>query len=240
MQYMLRTEGAGRLTGKFIAYYRVSTAKQGASGLGLAAQQHAVREYLNGGRWKLLEEITEVESGKNSDRPRLARALCLCRLRGATLVVAKLDRLARNAHFLSGLMESGVDFVACDMPSANNLTVHVLAAAAEAVAHAISARTRAALAAAKARGTVLGGDRGNLTDALRTRARRNSAVVRKQQAARRAADVLPIIEKLRSDGATSLRQIASALTEHGNPAPRGGAWQATQVRRVLAAAPVAA
>jgi len=227
------------MTGKFIAYYRVSTAKQGASGLGLKAQEHAVREYLNGGRWKLLEEVKEVESGKNSDRPQLARALSLCRLHRATLVVAKLDRLARNVHFLSGLMESGVDFVACDMPSANRLTVHVLAAVAEAEAHAISARTKAALAAAKERGTVLGGDRGNLTDALRRRARKNSAKVRQQQAAKRAHDLMPIIEGLQAEGATSLRQIAEALTAQGIPAPRGGVWQAVQVQRVLAALPSA-
>ncbi len=198
-----------------------------------------MREYLNGGRWKLLEEVKEVESGKNSDRPQLARALSLCRLHRATLVVAKLDRLARNVHFLSGLMESGVDFVACDMPSANRLTVHVLAAVAEAEAVAISARTKAALAAAKERGTVLGGDRGNLTDALRRRARKNSATVRQRQAAKRAHDLMPIIEGLRAEGATSLRQIASALTAQGIPAPRGGAWQAVQVQRVLAVVPSA-
>ena len=118
------------MTGKFIAYYRVSTGKQAASGLGLEAQRSAVVDYLNGGRWKLIADFTEVESGKNSERPQLARALALCRLHKATLVVAKLDRLARNVHFLSGLMESGVDFVACDMPSANRLTIHVLAAVA--------------------------------------------------------------------------------------------------------------
>ena len=136
-------------------------------------------------------------------------------------------------------MESGVDFVACDMPSANRLTVHVLAAVAEAEAHAIIARTKHALAAAKARGTVLGGDRGNLTDALRRRARKNSAKVRQQQAAKRAHDLMPIIEGLRADGATSLRQIAEALTAQGIPAPRGGAWQAVQVQRVIAAVPSA-
>lgn len=224
------------MTGKFVAYYRVSTGKQKLSGLGLAAQQHAVREYLNGGKWKLLEEVTEVESGKHSDRPQLALALALCRLHKATLVVAKLDRLARNVHFLSGLMESGVEFHACDTPGANRFTIHVLAAVAENEAQSISARTKAALAAAKARGTVLGGDRGNLTDALRKRARKNSAKVRQQQAAKRASDLMPIIQKLRAGGATSLRQLAGALTAHGIPAPRGGEWQAVQVQRVLAAA----
>ena len=130
--------------GKFIAYYRVSTGKQAASGLGLEAQKNAVADYLNGGRWTLLDEFIEVESGKNSDRPQLERALALCRLHKATLVVAKLDRLARNLHFLSGLMESGVEFVACDLPSVNRLTIHVLAAVAEAEALAISQRTKVA------------------------------------------------------------------------------------------------
>ena len=163
----------------------------------------------------------------------MALALALCRLHKATLVVAKLDRLARNVHFLSGLIESGVEFVACDPPSANRLTIHVLAAVAETEAHAISARTKAALAAAKARGRVLGGDRGNLTDALRRRARKNSAKARQQQAVKRAHDLMPIIDQLRAEGATSLRQIADALTAHGIPAPRGGEWQAVQVQRVL-------
>lgn len=141
------------------------------------------------------------------------------------LVVAKLDRLARNVHFLSGLMESGVEFHACDTPGANRFTIHVLAAVAENEAQAISARTKAALAAAKARGTVLGGDRGNLTDALRRRARKNSAKARQHQAVKHASDLMPIIEQLRGEGATSLRQIAATLTEHGIPAPRGGEWQ---------------
>lgn len=109
------------MDGKFVAYYRVSTAKQGASGLGLEAQREAVRAYLNGGSWELIAEFTEVESGKRDDRPELAQAMERCRLTGAKLLIAKLDRLSRNVHFLSGLMEQGVDFVACDMPTANKL-----------------------------------------------------------------------------------------------------------------------
>src|SRR5215211_2274243 len=146
--------------GKFVAYYRVSTAKQGASGLGLEAQQEAVRTYLNGGPWRLVAEVVEVESGKRNDRPKLAEALRLCRLHGATLIIAKLDRRARNVAFISNLMESGVEFTAVDFPQANRLTVHILAAVAEHEAKAISTRTKDALAAAKARGKKLGGFRG--------------------------------------------------------------------------------
>ena len=136
-------------TGKFVAYYRVSTQRQGRSGLGLEAQQTAVRDYLNGGDWRLVAELTEVESGKRSDRPKLVEALKLCRLHGATLIIAKLDRLARNVAFVSNLMEAGVEFHAVDFPQANRLTIHILAAVAEHEARAISERTRAALASAK-------------------------------------------------------------------------------------------
>src|ERR1700750_2536505 len=148
--------------GKFVAYFRVSTQKQGASGLGIEAQQEAVRTYLNGGRWKLVGEFKEVESGKRNDRPALAEALAMCRIHGATLIIAKLDRLARNVAFISNLMESGVEFTAVDFPQANRLTIHILAAVAEHEAAMISARTKAALGAAKARGVVLGGNRGNI------------------------------------------------------------------------------
>src|SRR5579862_7716530 len=137
-------------TGKFIAYYRVSTEKQGQSGLGLDAQRKAVADYLNGGQWALLAEYTEVESGKRADRPQLLAALAHAKATGATLIVAKLDRLSRNVAFIAALMESGVEFTAADMPMANRLTVHVLAAVAEHEREAISARTKAALAAAKA------------------------------------------------------------------------------------------
>src|SRR6516164_7290679 len=219
--------------GKFVAYYRVSTGKQAASGLGLEAQKNPVADFLNGGRWTLLDEFIEVESGKNSDRPQLSRALALCRLHKATLVVAKLDRLARNLHFLSGLMEAGVEFVACDLPSANKLTIHVLAAVAEAEALAISQRTKAALAAAKARGVVLGGDRGNLTDKIRHKAHRNSIRVRQKRAAKYVGDLMPIIDDVRAEGAESLREIAAALNERGIPASWGGAWSAVQVQRIL-------
>ena len=220
---------------RFVAYYRVSTPKQGISGLGLDPQKTAVVDYLNGGRWKLIAELTEVESGKKNGRPELARALALCRVHNATLVIAKLDRLARNVAFISNLMESGVEFVAVDFPQANRLTVHILAAVAEHEAAMISARTKAALAAAKARGMVLGGNRGGLNDAARTKAHQRSIEVRQQRAAKRKADLLPIIEAIRASGAVTLQQIADGLNERGIPAARGGAWQPAQVMRVIAA-----
>src|ERR1700733_9194655 len=207
--------------GKFVAYYRVSTAKQGASGLGLDAQKEAVRGYLKGGRWKMVDEVTEIESGKRNDRPALAHALSLCRLHGAILIIAKLDRLVRNVHFISGLMESKVDFTAVDFPQANRLTIHILAAVAEHEAVMISSRTKAALAAAKARGTRLG----NPTSQIRTRAAegaRASVAVRRARAAKRSSDLLPMIRQIRADGANSLRQIAGVLNGRGIPAPRGG------------------
>src|SRR5258706_11856171 len=144
------------MRGKFFSYLRVSTDKQGVNGYGMDAQRKAVMDYLNGGSWELLGEFVEVESGGRSDRPQLAAALAACRKHKARLVIAKLDRLGRSVHLISGLMESKVDFVCCDMPQANRLTLHVLAAVAEHEREMISQRTRAGLAAAKARGVVLG------------------------------------------------------------------------------------
>ena len=142
--------------GKFVSYLRCSTAKQGRSGLGLEAQRKAVEAYLNGGRWKLIAEHLEVESGRRSDRPELAKALAECRIRGASLVVAKVDRLSRNARFLLEVAESGVDLIFCDLPSASKFTIGIMAVVAEEETRMISNRTKAALAAAKARGTKLG------------------------------------------------------------------------------------
>jgi len=219
-------------TGRFIAYYRVSTARQGRSGLGLEAQRTAVTDYLNGGRWKLCAEFTEVESGKRSDRPQLEKAMAACRLHRATLVIAKLDRLARNVRFIANLMDSGVDFVAVDMPAANKLTVHIMAAMAEHEAEAISIRTRNALAAAKARGVQLGGDRGNLPAVARKGAKA-SVAVRQQRAIDRARDLGDVIEELRGEGRTSLRQIADGLNEREITAPRGGIWRVGQIASLL-------
>src|SRR2546428_4213436 len=142
--------------GKFVAYFRVSTDKQGKSGLGLEAQREAVLTYLDGGRWSLVQEFVEVESGKRNDRPELTAALAACKKHKAKLVIAKLDRLSRNLAFIATLMDSGVEFVAVDNPHANRLTLHILAAVAEHERHMIADRTKAALQAAKARGIRLG------------------------------------------------------------------------------------
>lgn len=220
--------------GQFVAYYRVSTARQGRSGLGLDAQQEAVRQYLNGGRWELVGEFTEVESGKrHENRPKLTEAMRLCRLRGAKLVIAKLDRLARNVHFISGLKESGVRFVAADVPDANDMTINILAAVAENEAKVISARTKAALAAAKAKGRKLGGDRGNLA-AVAAAGAAASIQKRADNARKRREDLLPVIEDIKAAGASSLGAIAAELNSRGIPAARGGRWSPVQVRRVLA------
>jgi DNA invertase Pin-like site-specific DNA recombinase len=220
-------------TGRFISYLRVSTAKQGASGLGIEAQRAAVETYLNGGRWTLTAEIVEIESGKKSDRPALAKALAMCRLHNAVLVVAKLDRLSRNVAFLSALMESGVEFVACDFPTANKLTLHIMASVAENEAAMISKRTKDALTAAKARGVVLGGDRGGVIAKHASKGALASAEIRSAAAKRRAADLAPVIQQIQADGAMSLRQIAAVLNERGILTSRGGQWSASQVLQAV-------
>lgn len=220
--------------GGFVAYYRVSTGKQGKSGLGLEAQQAAVATYLNGGNWNILAEFTEVESGKRSDRPALTLALAKARLHRVPIVVAKVDRLTRSVAFLSRLLEAGVDVRFADLPTIEGPTglfmLQQMASVAQLEAGMISDRTKKALAAAKARGTKLGGNRGvPLTDA----ARASGCEARQQLAADRAADVAPTIAEIRAAGATSLRQIAAALTARGISAPRGGEWSAVQVKRTL-------
>lgn len=188
-------------------------------------------DYLNGGAWELAGEFVEVESGKLDARPQLEQALVLCELTGATLVVAKLDRLSRNVAFLATLQESGARFIAADMPEANELTIHIMAAVAQAERKAISRRTKEALAAAKARGVVLGGSRGNADDLRKGPAA--SAQARAAASQSRADKVMRQIAATRAQGATSLREIATALNAAGITTPRGGEWQAAQVKRVL-------
>lgn len=223
-------------TGRFVAYYRVSTDRQGRSGLGLEAQRKAVADYLNGGRWTLTAEFTEVESGKSDARPKLAEALALCRAYNATLVIAKLDRLSRDAHFLLGLQKAKVRFVAADMPEANETLVGIMAVIAQAERKMIADRTRAALAAAKARGVKLGGKRKN-SRAIHRAGVPKSVAVRKAKAADFASNLAPVIASVRKEGATTMRAIADALNERGVPTPRGGVWGPSQVQRMLQRAP---
>jgi DNA invertase Pin-like site-specific DNA recombinase len=223
--------------GGFLAYYRVSTGKQRKSGLGLEAQRQAVANYLNGGNWRIVGEFTEVESGRRSDRPELDKALAAARVRQVPLVVAKVDRLTRSVAFLSRLLEAGVDVRFADLPMIEGATgrflLQQMAAVAELEAGMISARTKAALAAAKRRGVKLGGDRGARLTA-KARAAGRAAV--KERARNRALDLAPIIQELRADGCESLRAIAAGLEERGIPAARGGKWSAEQVARLLEAA----
>jgi len=217
---------------RFVAYYRVSTDKQGRSGLGLEAQRAAVAVHIAGALGAVAAEFVEVETGRRKDRPQLAAALAAARAHRAILVIAKLDRLARNVHFVSGLMESGVEFVAADLPTVNRLTVHILAAVAEEEARMISARTKAALAAAKARGVRLGNP--NLAAGSPAQACAANAV-KTGRAQVRAADVLPFIEQARRAGAITLQQFADALAARGVPTPsgRGGCWYPVQVARIV-------
>lgn len=234
--------------GLFVAYYRVSTRKQGQSGLGLEAQQNTVREYLNGGSWELVGELTEVESGKRNSRPKLAEALRLCRVYNATLIIAKLDRLARNVAFVSALMESGVEFTAVDMPKAGKFTLHIMAAVAEQEADMIAERTRKAMQTAKARGTLLG-RRDDAIAAYAMKGNEASREVRSERAARIATNLQPTIahiqDKLRQErteqgksGEPTLREIAAMMNKRRIPTPRkAGKWSAVQVSRILARAP---
>jgi DNA invertase Pin-like site-specific DNA recombinase len=218
--------------GKWISYQRVSTERQGKSGLGLEAQRNAVTEFLNGGNWTLVKEFVEVESGKKADnRPELARAIQACRAYGAKLLISKLDRLSRDAHCLLGLEKAGIDFIAADMPNANRLTVGIMAMVAEEERRMISRRTKDALQAAKRRGVKLGGDRGVKPMA---RARKLSAEALQALAIAKATDIGPIIAELQAAGVTSRGGIAAALSERGIPTVRDNdTWTATQVSRVL-------
>ena len=223
-----------------VAYFRVSTKKQGESGLGLEGQAAAVETFGRQAGKPIIARYVEVESGKRSDRPELARALAHARRGKATLCVAKLDRLARNVEFLARVMNSEVDFVACDNPAANRLTLHILAAVAEAVAKAISERTKAALQAAKARGVKLGSARPghwNGREEARlaglAKARGVAVKVRTKRATEAYADLLPAVTELRGEG-LSFQAIADELNGQGHTTRRGKPWNAVQVLRVLA------
>jgi DNA invertase Pin-like site-specific DNA recombinase len=216
---------------KVVAYYRVSTSAQGRSGLGLDAQRLA--QYCGGRGCDVVGEFTEVESGKLDARPELAKAMHLAKVTGATLVVAKLDRLSRNVAFLAALQDSGAQFVAADMPEANELTIHIMAAVAQAERKAISRRTKEALAAAKARGVRLGNPNGAAALVRAEKGNAASVVAIRKGAERFAADLEPIIADITAAGHTSLRTIAAELNRRGIVTRRGGEWHPATVRDLL-------
>jgi DNA invertase Pin-like site-specific DNA recombinase len=212
---------------KFIAYRRVSTKNQGIDGYGMEAQQQAIERYVTAQNGELIGGFEEVESGANNDRPQLRAAMQLAKAKRAVLVIAKLDRISRNASFLMQLQDSGVDFVATDMPNADKFTVSILACVAQRERELTSQRTRAGLAIAKARGVVLGNPRA--TEALTSA---NKAIQERKQAF--AESAVKSIREIQSTGVMSLRRVAHCLNLRGEKTPRGGTWDSTTVRRVLA------
>jgi len=221
---------------KYVAYYRVSTPRQGQSGLGLEAQTESIRQYLVSRSGTLIQEFTEVETGtkKGNSRPMLKEALAVAAQAKATLLIAKLDRLARNVHFVSGLMESKVDFIALDLPEANRLTIHIMAAFAEHEAECISSRTKAALAARKARGLPMGNPQ-NLVPAYSQLSREAAAVERRKDAQQFAEKMRPTLGFYLRDG-YSLHKMAGEMNRLGFATPSGlvGKWTATTVKNCLA------
>jgi DNA invertase Pin-like site-specific DNA recombinase len=220
----------------FVAYYRVSTDKQGRSGLGLEAQRQAVASYLNGREHRIVGEFTEVESGRRSDRPELAKALTTARLHRVPIIVAKVDRLTRSVAFLSRLLEAGVDVRFADLPQIEGPTgrfmLQQMASVAELEAGLISTRTKAALAAVKSRGVRLGGNRGAI---ISREARATGRTAQSARSKTRAADLAPILTELRHAGVNTLAAIGRALTDRRIPTARGlPNWSPSQVSRVLA------
>lgn len=226
--------------GNFVSYLRVSTQKQGQSGFGLDAQRKAVEEYLNGGNWKLIDEIVEIESGKNSKRPKLTEAIELCKAASATLIVAKIDRLTRNAAFLLSLRDSGINFIAADIPEANRLTIGIMALFAEQERDFISIRTKEALAAAKARGVQLGPYRNgvHVGHVGTAETARNASKARATLFRDRALEKLPLLKRIDPNNSMSLRQVAKKLNEMKVPTVSGkGSWAASSVKRLKAINP---
>ena len=220
----------------YISYLRVSTDRQGKSGLGLEAQRKAVADHV-AGKGGIAAEYVEIESGKKNDRPQLARALAGAKRTGAVVLIAKLDRLARNVAFIANLLEAGVEIAAADMPEANRFLLHIMAAVAEHEAQAISERTRAALAAATARGVALGWSMPGRAEEQRQAARKG-AERNALKADQHAGNVLPVIRQIAARGA-SLRQIACELNTRGIKTARGGPWYAATVRNVMVRVPLA-
>lgn len=222
---------------KIVAYYRVSTKKQGDSGLGLDAQRKSVSDYAKSNGGKVIAEYTEIESRKLATRPKLAEAIAHARSARATLVVAKLDRLAGNVEFTAALMNAGIEFICCDNPHANRLTIHILAAVAENETIQVSRRTKDALAAAKAKGTKLGSARpghwvGRENKRGWKKGARNSAAVRSQRALSAYTFLVPKIKEMQSQG-LNLGQIAGKLNEAGHQTTVGKPFTTVAVWRIL-------
>jgi DNA invertase Pin-like site-specific DNA recombinase len=223
-----------------IAYYRVSTQRQGESGLGLGAQKEAVQRYIAGDkRRRLVASFEEIESGKKNKRPEIHKALAMCKTRNARLVIAKLDRLARNVFFIAQLMETKVDFAACDLPEANPLTIHIMAAMAEHEAKAISKRTKEALARSK---KDLGGERilkkknlwGKKGEVWNPSKVAYLAVAARQANVRDRDEPIKILAKAKKHDGLTLIEIGAELERFGHLPPRGGKWHPASVKRLLA------
>jgi DNA invertase Pin-like site-specific DNA recombinase len=216
----------------YVGYYRVSTVGQGQSGLGLEAQQEAVRRHVNDG--VIAASFTEVESARSADRPQLALALRECRRRRAILVIAKLDRLSRNVRFIADLLDSNVEIIACDMPQANKFMLHIMSAIAQHECEMISKRTKEALAAARARGVKLGGSRSHrFTDAERHKGSAAGSSARRAKSLGLVAEIAPVIAELRAEGRTTLAALADGLNRKGITTPRGCIWKPAQVQRII-------
>lgn len=228
----MKTERNSSGNGKrFVAYVRVSTARQGESGLGLEAQQKAVADFARNGGGEIMAEFVEIETGKRADRPQLSEAIALCRKGGYTLLVAKLDRLARNLHFITTLQHSGVDFLACDNPHATKFMIHILASVAEHEATMISTRTRQALEAARARGVKLGNPRPSIAKMHEGATEAKTAF---------AARMASIVAEIRASGVQTSRGIAECLNRRGFTTRTGKQWFSASVCNLLAAIPQAA
>lgn len=207
---------------KWVCYFRVSTTRQEQSGLGLEAQRNSVTRYIAEKGGVIIEEFTEIESGrKASNRPALSEAIKMCRIKRATLCIAKLDRLARNVHFISGLLETGVDFLAVDQPTKDRFMLHLHAAFAEEEARRISTRTREALAAAKRRGVNIGATG------------RVLAARHKANALKRAKDYIPVIQEMRRCGITRIREMRDELNRRQVPSPGLGSWHLLNTHKTI-------
>ena len=219
---------------QFVSYFRVSTKKQGESKLGLLAQEEAINNFVSRKTGSIIKTFTEVESGKNDNRPELNKAIDHCIITNSILLIAKLDRLARSVHFVSSLMRSGVEFIACDNEHANKLTIHLLASIAEYEREIIGTRIREALKQTKIRGTKLGvAGKKNLTEDGRKKGILNSRTKRAKNADEFAMKIRPIIQDIHNSGITTLKSISNELNNRNIRTSRSGRWSATSVSRVL-------